>query len=530
MDLNKSYIQENNVLQDYFDITNELFIQIDQFLVITEVNLSVCKLRNMQVDELKGENLLTIVADNDIVSLKNYVKSAIEKEKVENYFKISLLDYKAEIHTYIVKCNLIKDLGDNNIGLLLKFTPFVSRRRDSVMDEIYKSLSEIYSVIVVDGLGKIKHINQAVTNIFGYTIDDLIGKKIIDLYDDSPENMKIREEMIKTIDSGKIFIGEIIQVSKSGERIPIQLSVSAIIHDNEVIGRLGVGRDLRNEKKLQNENKSFALKIQAQTKLAEFGRMIQGVAHNLNTPLTGIKSSAQLDGVKIEKLKRHFLEKYGEDEEVIKMIDSLHKSSDLISLSGTRMKKIIDNMMQKSRMEQSIVKTQLDIKYVMEQEIEFLMSSMFFKHKVEKHYDFDREIPKIFGLYSDFSQIFVNLIKNALDAMYNVEKKILKISIKKIKSNIIVSIKDSGHGISDEIKEKIFEPFFTTKPILGEAKDNEPVGTGIGLENVRYTLKEYNAKITVKSKVGEGSKFIIEIPIKKNKEKDINKIDKKEEK
>lgn len=521
MDLNKSYIQENNVLQDYFDITNELFIQIDQFLVITEVNLSVCKLRNMQVDELKGENLLTIVADNDIVSLKNYVKSAIEKEKVENYFKISLLDYKAEIHTYIVKCNLIKDLGDNNIGLLLKFTPFVSRRRDSVMDEIYKSLSEIYSVIVVDGLGKIKHINQAVTNIFGYTIDDLIGKKIIDLYDDSPENMKIREEMIKTIDSGKIFIGEIIQVSKSGERIPIQLSVSAIIHDNEVIGRLGVGRDLRNEKKLQNENKSFALKIQAQTKLAEFGRMIQGVAHNLNTPLTGIKSSAQLDSVKIDKLKSKFLEKYGEeDEEMIKMIDSLKKSSSMISLSGSKMKKIIDNMMQKSRMEQSVIKVQLDIKAVMEQEIEFLMSSMFFKHKVEKHYDFDREIPKIYGLYSDFSQIFVNLIKNALDAMYNVEKKKLTIEIKTQKSNIVIFIKDSGSGIHDDIKEKIFEPFFTTKPMIGEAEDDEPVGTGIGLENVKFTLKEYNAKISVESKVGKGTKFTIKIPIKKNQKKD----------
>ena len=521
MNLKDVYLQENNVLQDYFDTLDELYIQIDQFLVITDVNLAVCKLRNLSVEELKGENLLSIVSDKDIISLKKYINDAIKNEDVESLFKINLLDYNSKDKTYAVKCNIVRDLGDNNVGLLLKFSPYLSRKRDSVMDEIYKSLSEIYSVIVVDDKGKIKHINQAVTDILGYTIEDIVGKEIIGLYDDSPENLDVRKKMIKKIDKGEIFIGEIMQISKTGEKIPVQLSVSSIIHDGEIIGRLGVGRDLREEKKLQNENKSYALKIQGQTKLAEFGRMIQGVAHNLNTPLTGIKSSAQLDSVKIDKLKSKFLEKYGEeDEEMIKMIDSLKKSSSMISLSGSKMKKIIDNMMQKSRMEQSVIKVQLDIKAVMEQEIEFLMSSMFFKHKVEKHYDFDREIPKIYGLYSDFSQIFVNLIKNALDAMYNVEKKKLTIEIKTQKSNIVIFIKDSGSGIHDDIKEKIFEPFFTTKPMIGEAEDDEPVGTGIGLENVKFTLKEYNAKISVESKVGKGTKFTIKIPIKKNQKKD----------
>ena len=521
MNLKDIYLQENNVLQDYFDTLEELYIQVDQYHVITDINLAVCRLRNLSVEELKGENLLSIISDKDIVNLKKYLNDAIINEEVESFFKINLLDYNSKDKTYAVKCNVIRDLVDNNVGLLLKFSPFLSRKRDSVMDEIYKSLSEIYSVIVVDDQGKIKHINQAVTDILGYTIEDLAGKKIIELYEDSPENLGIREVMISKIDNGEVFIGDIIQISKTGEKIPVQLSVSAIIHDGQVIGRLGVGRDLRAEKKLQNENKSYALKIQGQAKLAEFGRMIQGVAHNLNTPLTGIKSSAQLDSLKIERLRNRFLEKYGEEDiELIKMIDSLEKSSNMISLSGSKMKKIIDNMMQKSRMEQTVTKVQLDIKAVMEQEIEFLMSSMFFKHKVEKHYDFDREIPKIYGLYSDFSQIFVNLIKNALDAMYNVERKILTITIKTKKSNIIISIKDSGYGISDDIKEKIFEPFFTTKPIIGEAEDDEPVGTGIGLENVKYTLKEYNAKISVESKVGKGTTFTIKIPIKKNQKKD----------
>ena len=521
MNLKNFYLQENNVLQDYFDTSDELFIQIDQFLVITDVNLSVCRLRNMQISELKEQDLLTLVSPEDIAKVKKYVTSAFKDEEVDTFFKINLLDFNSKSQNFAVRCYLIKDVGDENSGLLLKFSPFVNRRRDSVMDEIYKSLSEIYSVIVVDEKGDIKHINQAVTNILGYSMDDLLGKNIVSLYDSSSENMKIREEMVKKIDSGENFIGEMMQLSKTGEKIPIQLSVSSIIHEDKVIGRLGVGRDLREEKKLQNENKSYALKIQGQAKLAEFGRMIQGVAHNLNTPLTGIKSSAQLDSLKIEKLKGRFLEKYGEEDlETIKMIDSLEKSSKMISLSGTKMKRIIDNMMQKSRMEQSVDKVQLDLKAIMEQEIEFLMSSMFFKHEVEKHFEFDREIPKIYGLYSDFSQIFVNLIKNALDAMYNIERKILTIGIKAQKSNIIVSIKDSGHGISNDIKEKIFEPFFTTKPIIGEAEGDEPVGTGIGLENVKYTLDGYNSKISVESKVGKGTKFTIKIPIKKNQKKD----------
>lgn len=172
--------------------------------------------------------------------------------------------------------------------------------------------------------------------------------------------------------------------------------------------------------------------------------------------------------------------------------------------------------MTKARQEQSRSREVLNLCSVMEQELEFMMANMFFKHKVEKEFDLQRELPVIYGLYSDFSQIFTNIIKNALDAMYATEKKKLDISITADIEYIHIKVKDSGKGIPPENRDKIFEPFFTTKPGLTESAGDEPTGTGIGLESVRSLLKPYQADIDFDSQVGEGTEFRISIPIRSN--------------
>ncbi len=121
------------------------------------------------------------------------------------------------------------------------------------------------------------------------------------------------------------------------------------------------------------------------------------------------------------------------------------------------------------------------------------------------------------GIYSDFSQIFSNIIKNAIDAMCQTERKILTVKTEKDDGFAVVEIGDTGVGIPDDILPKIWDIFFTTKPTIYARKGDEPVGTGIGLATVKRLLEKYGATVEVKTKVGEGTSFILKFPLANEK-------------
>jgi signal transduction histidine kinase len=178
------------------------------------------------------------------------------------------------------------------------------------------------------------------------------------------------------------------------------------------------------------------------------------------------------------------------------------------------MSDIIDNMMYKSRQEQQTKPQELDLNRLLQTELQFLEADINFKHNIAKVYDFSEPLPKIKGIYGDFSQSLLNIIKNAIDAMYKTPKKILVVETKYDEEFVYVKISDSGCGIKKENLLRIFDPFFTTKPLLGEGKNDEPTGTGLGLSSAYQLLKKYDAKILVESQVGIGSTFTVKIPRK----------------
>jgi signal transduction histidine kinase len=127
--------------------------------------------------------------------------------------------------------------------------------------------------------------------------------------------------------------------------------------------------------------------------------------------------------------------------------------------------------------------------------------------------DFDEKIPKVIAVPQDIGRVFLNLFNNAFYAVnqkkktagsdYNPE---VTVSTSTEKGTVIIKVKDNGVGIPDTIKEKIMQPFFTTKP-TGE-------GTGLGLSlSYDIVVKGHGGSIYVTSKEGEGSEFIVTIPV-----------------
>jgi len=171
------------------------------------------------------------------------------------------------------------------------------------------------------------------------------------------------------------------------------------------------------------------------------------------------------------------------------------------------MQEIIDNLMYKSRREQEEHRQLVDINDLLWQELKFLDGDPRFKHHIEKVYNFCESPLYVEGIYSDFSQSFSNLIRNAIDAMEDCTNPVLTITTRRNEDYLYVDITDTGVGIPPENIPHLFEPFFTTKPISGGSF----TGTGLGLHSCYQHLSPYDAQFEVKSRPGDTT-FTVKIP------------------
>ena len=116
--------------------------------------------------------------------------------------------------------------------------------------------------------------------------------------------------------------------------------------------------------------------------------------------------------------------------------------------------------------------------------------------------EFEKSVMPIFCFPSQLNQVFMNILLNAIQAVEGVGT--IKIGVKEVAENIVITISDSGPGIPDDKKQKIFEPFYTTKDLQE--------GTGLGLSISFGIIKKHNGSIEVKDNDPKGTIFIINLP------------------
>ncbi len=221
-------------------------------------------------------------------------------------------------------------------------------------------------------------------------------------------------------------------------------------------------------------------------KLASLGRMAAGVAHEINSPLTGIVTFGHLLLKKFPKGSEEY-----EDVEVI--IDQANRCSNIIKgLLGFARANAAD-------------KAPTNINDVLGSSLNIVRNKADF-FNISLVTDFDPSLARVKADAPQLQQVFLNMIVNAADACEG--KGTITITTKNVKENdhdlVEVEFRDTGYGIKDEDLEKIFEPFFTTKPV-GK-------GTGLGLAVTHGIIQEHGGKITINTKVGEGTSFFIKLP------------------
>lgn len=252
-----------------------------------------------------------------------------------------------------------------------------------------------------------------------------------------------------------------------------------------------MAKDITDQRIVEKQNHQLEIELMRETKLAEFGMLSAGVAHNLRGPLTGILGCCDL----------------------LEMKNMGGKEITQIQHQALTMSAIISNLMNKSRNEQETEPQPLILEEVVRTELQFLDANLFFKHNVEKVVDLETHLPTIHGVYGDLSQVVGNLLRNAIDAMHDREQRLITVRLWKEDKHILFAVTDTGCGISDDNLKRLFTPFFTTKPKAGEAQTGTPTGTGLGLSTSRSILARFGAEIHVDSKSGRGSTFTIKFPL-----------------
>jgi signal transduction histidine kinase len=246
----------------------------------------------------------------------------------------------------------------------------------------------------------------------------------------------------------------------------------------EVIGSVHVTRDITEHKQIEEQ-------LIMTDRLASIGELTSGITHELNNPLTSIIGFSQL--LMEESLP-----------------DDIKKDLDVIHNEAVRASDIIKNLLTFAR-KHSPVKQVSQINKIMDDVLKLRAYEQKVNNiKVNTH--FASDLPEIMVDYFQIQQVFLNIIINAESAMLEAHKHgTLTITTEWIGNFIITSFSDDGPGIDKKNIDRIYDPFFTTKDI-GK-------GTGLGLSICHGIVTEHNGKIYVKSKLGKGTTFIIELPV-----------------
>ncbi len=451
---------------------------------------------------ITGQSFLT----NDTNNGESWVAKKLLKEGIKSLLNLPLMYQGKIIGTINFGSKIINAFSENLIDLL---KPIVSGlaifiQNTLLLEEIKRSEEKYRTVVegTLDGVCvvgddyRFKYVNEKLEEIQGYSREELIGKDIRDYLDEESRRILAEREIqrLKGIKLSPHF--ELTIIRKDRSKRNVEISARRIRDQKGESNTIVIIKDITEKKRMEEQF------IQSE-KLRALGEMASGVAHDFNNALAAILGNAQLllYTVQDEKVKESLkiIEKVAKDsaQTVRRLQDFTRKrnggSLHLIDINSV----ILDSIeITKPKWKNDAQAKGINIE---------LISDL-------------GDVSHVKGNASEMREVITNMIFNSIEAMPEGGR--IEIRTFELDGKVFISISDSGIGMSDEVKRKVFEPFFTTKPFTN---------TGLGLSMAYGIIKRFGGEITVESKLGNGSKFIISLPAEKGKEELPEKEELKEE-
>ena len=246
--------------------------------------------------------------------------------------------------------------------------------------------------------------------------------------------------------------------------------------------------------------------------MASLGELTAGIAHEIQNPLNFVNNFSEVSQELMKEMQEEIQK--GDQEEALEIGNDIEQNLEKIHNHGQRASEIVKGMLQHSR-SSSGQKELTDINALTDEFLRLAYHGLRAKDKsfnATLETDFDENIEKIDIIPQDMGRVILNLITNAFYTVNEKKKQepegyepMVKVSTKNIGNTIEIKVEDNGYGMPEHVKEKVFQPFFTTKP-TGK-------GTGLGLSLSYDIVKAHGGELEVESKEGEGTQFIISLPI-----------------
>jgi PAS domain S-box-containing protein len=365
----------------------------------------------------------------------------------------------------------------------LKQEVSVRKQAEEALEQTNKFLKNILnssfsiSIVSTDLDHNILFWNKGAENIFGYKVEEMVGRKGIDvLYPDNGTRIEIGEIRSLILKEKKAISREIKEVTKNGKELWVNLNLSPRFDEQgNVIGILGIGEDISDRKLLEAQ-------LQHAQKMEAIGTLTSGVAHNFRNILAGISMESQLLQMKHKDLPR------------------LREITERINDGVEKGARLVEGLMQFSHKQTRKDFQNINLSDVIQGIYQIISKS--FDKKISISMDIPESLP-IMGDHAGMSQVFLNLCNNSRDAMP--EGGELSIKAGKEEDMALINVSDTGCGMDEKTREKCFDPFFTTKEV------NK--GTGLGLSTTYGIVKDHDGEIHINSDPGGGTTFKLYLPL-----------------
>jgi two-component system sensor kinase FixL len=347
------------------------------------------------------------------------------------------------------------------------------------------------AIIVIDHKGYIETYNSAAEVIFGYSADEVIGKNVSLLMPEpyTSEHDNYLNNYLKTGNARIIGIGREAQGRrKDGAIFPIDLSVGEIQTDGQP-KFVGIVRDTTERKQSEEEVHQTRERLAQIGRLSTLGEMAASLAHELNQPLTAIATYTQA-------CQRLIKSGQSDDEEILETLKKCHSQAQRAGDVIRRLRQFVRKR-ELGREEVSIDDIIHDLAALAEVDAR--------NNGIPFRIDVAKGLPKISADAVQIQQVILNLIRNGIDAMVNMDRygKGILVSVSKFEDDQVrIAVTDHGSGVTKEAEENIFQPFFTTKS----------AGMGLGLAICRSIIESHGGVLSFTKNPAGGTTFYFTLP------------------
>jgi PAS domain S-box-containing protein len=381
-------------------------------------------------------------------------------------------------------------------------------------EEKYRLLAETARefILAFDAGGRITYVNRAWRQASGFDTDDMLAMTIFEII---PLDEKATfQERLDRLDSGSTALDlfETGLTVKCGERIPVEATLASLMDAGKTVRVFITARDVTEKKRAESQARLHREQLFQADKMATLGTLVSGVAHEINNPVTFIMLNAPILQQAWQAVLP-ILDNHRRDHGDFKVgrmdYSRLRERIPLlltnISDGAVRVKTIVGELKDFARQGPAEMVDLVEINPIVAKAVG-LVGNLIKRstHHFSAQYGLD--IPRFKGNSQKISQVVINLLVNACQALPNPERAVrLTTAYEASAGQVVIEVTDEGCGMPEEVLQKIRNPFFTTK--------RESGGTGLGLAIADRIVEDHDGSMHFASTVSKGTTARVYLPV-----------------